>query len=206
MSVNSSNDSNDAHYKTKMQRLFDEPKGKTDFSPAETFILHVFWQAPSITAAQRLLSGLKKCAIATHKNTPCTTTYFFRISSNDSPLCPAPPKTVYEHSQLSGALKKLRVGQPRGAVIADLIRRGLDPSYIDLELDAELPTELTRQQAVYVEFTEVYLDERAFMEHSASRDWLNAYGGKYYCVDSLHFYDFYTCCFETSIYRELLMF
>jgi hypothetical protein len=92
------------------------------FTQGEAFLLHVFWEAPSMAAAQKLLhEGLKKCAQATHRDTPCVTSYFFRISSND----------------------------------VDLHSEGL------------------KQQSVRVEFTEVYLDERAFWGHACSSDFLD---------------------------------
>ncbi len=37
-------------------------------------MLHVFWEAPSAAAATELLEGLRKCARATHWDTPCTLT------------------------------------------------------------------------------------------------------------------------------------
>ena len=71
-------------------------------------------------------------------------------------------------------LKKLQVGVPRQAVLADLARRNIDSNLIDLEPGAALPENL-QQRPVLVECTELYLDERAFNEHAGSRDYLAAY-------------------------------
>lgn len=158
-----------------LKALIAEPKGKLDFHEGEAVLLHVFWRSPSPEKAQKLLSGLQKCATATHRDTPCTPTYFFRICHSDSDLCPAPPATVGAHPELLAAKKRLAMGAPLPAVRAHIVRLGLDPALLDLPDDASLPAEL-RSQPVAVEFTEVYLDERAFMEHAGSRDYLEGYG------------------------------
>jgi hypothetical protein len=154
---------------TSLQKLLDEKKGKINYKRGEAFILHVFWEAPSETAANKLLDALQKCAIATHRDTPCVPTYFFRISSNDLNLYGEAPKLVKDHVQLSAAIKKLQVGIPKAAVVGDLIKREIDPGYLDLDLSAELPQALQGQKPVAIELTELYLDERAFMEHAGSR-------------------------------------
>eukprot|EP00292_Cryptomonas_paramecium_P011635 CAMPEP_0113719592 /NCGR_PEP_ID=MMETSP0038_2-20120614/35920_1 /TAXON_ID=2898 /ORGANISM="Cryptomonas paramecium" /LENGTH=316 /DNA_ID=CAMNT_0000648021 /DNA_START=89 /DNA_END=1036 /DNA_ORIENTATION=+ /assembly_acc=CAM_ASM_000170 len=180
---------------TALQRLIQEPKGKIDYAPHEAFLLHVFWQAPSEAAAAELLAALQRCATATHRDTPCVPTYFFRrveqddeigvavptyffrrVEQDDEIGVGAPPATVGEHPQLTEAHKKLRVGIPRPAVVADLTRRGIDPALLNLDPSAPLPAELQAARPVAVEFTELYLDERAFMEHAGSRDYLEAYG------------------------------
>jgi len=159
---------------TALQRLIDEPKGNTDHLAGEAFILYVFWEAPTHEAAHNLLSALARCAAATRRDTPCVPTYFFRISNNTD-LCRPAPKTIEEHPQLMAALAKIKRGVPLPAVRADLVRRGLDPSLLDLDPKTELPSKL-QEKPVALEFTELYLDERAFNQHAGSRDYLDAYG------------------------------
>ncbi|KAJ3032393.1 hypothetical protein HDV00_007576 [Rhizophlyctis rosea] len=160
---------------TALGRLIAEPKGKTTYTATESFLLHVFWGAPSLSAAQTLLSALTICAKETHRNTPCVPTYIFRISKISDDITSPPPKQLQDHPQLSAALRKVKVGMPVAAVEADLVRRGLDPSLLKLEPTAELPAAL-QQHPVMLEFTELYLDDRAFMEHAGSREYLKAYG------------------------------
>ena len=162
-------------HQTYLQRLQAEPKNQVDYRPGETFLLHVFWEAPSAAAAHELLAALRSCANATHRDTPCTTTYCFRIGSIDSDVCSPVPRTAGDHLVLREVAKKLQRGMPVGAVKADMARRRLDHSLLDLSPTAALP-EAQQQQPVLLEFTEVYLDERAFMQHSVSRDFLAAYG------------------------------
>lgn len=157
-----------------LRSLLAAPKGNLVHEPADAFLLHVFWQAPSATAAAELLSGLRQCAAATHRDTPCVPTYFFRISNNDADLCPPPPRTAGEHPQLAEAHKKLRLGIPRPAVLMNMTKLGLAADLLELDPEAELPKSL-RAQPVALEFTEVYLDERAFMEHAGSRDYLDGH-------------------------------
>ena len=166
-----------------MQRLIDTPKGKIEYAAGESFLLHVFWETPSMAAAEELLQqGLRKCAIATHRDTPCVPLYFFRVSANDAPLCDNAskiPKTVGDLPALRDAIKKLQVGTPAGAVRADLAKRGFDATIVSMveALDPAAPLpEALQQRPVMVELTELYMDERAFMEHVGSRDYLNAYG------------------------------
>lgn len=172
-----------------LQSLLAEPKGKTSYSPSESFLLHVHWEAPSLAVAQEILASLRLCAAATHRDTPCVPLYFFRISSLDhehefdtdnaaggrTSSLPI-PRTVEQHNQLWGALKKLRMGVPRPAVEADLVRRNLPTSLLDADPTDTLPEEL-QQQPVMLELTELYLDGRAFFEHAGSRDYLAAYAG-----------------------------
>lgn len=157
-----------------LQRLLDEPKGKTTFRANQAFLLQVFWEAPNQAAAEDILRALEKCGRATHRDTPCVPTYLFRISRLDQDLCSA-PSTVSEHPQLREALKKLQVGVPRPAVELDLRRRNIDPALLDAGADSPLPAEM-RESSIILELTELYLDERCFYEHAGSRDYLDAYG------------------------------
>ena len=50
--------------------LIAEPKNKVDHAAGQAIVLHVFWEAPSAAAATELLEGLRKCARATHWDTP----------------------------------------------------------------------------------------------------------------------------------------
>lgn len=158
---------------TALERLLTEPKGKTTYATNQAFSLHVFWECPSLSAAQSLLNALAKCAAATHRDTPCVPIYFFRISRNNNDLCATIPKTIGDHPALQAALRKLQFGVPRPAVVAELVRQGLDACLLDLEASALLQPEL-QQAPVAVECTELYLDERAFNEHAGSRDYLDA--------------------------------
>lgn len=158
-----------------LQQLLDEPKGKTKYYAKQAFMLHVFWEAPSLESAQTILSALNQCAIATHRDTPCVPTYSFRLSALEAETASPKPLTASQHPQLSKAQKKLQVGVPRPAVVADLVRRDLDPALLDLQPDDLLPDH-AQLDPVVIECTELYLDERAFFEHAGSKDYLQAYG------------------------------
>ncbi|KAK4204645.1 hypothetical protein QBC40DRAFT_272664 [Triangularia verruculosa] len=158
-----------------LQRLLAEPKGKITFLPGQAFLLHVFWEAPHMAAAEKVLAALARCADATHRDTPCVPTYYFRISALDADLVSKRPSTISQHRQLGDAFKKLKVGVPRPAVEADLVRRGIDPKLLDADFDSPLP-EPMQEKPVMLELTELYLDERSFYEHAGSRDYLDAYG------------------------------
>jgi hypothetical protein len=151
-------------------------KGKTGYQSGESFLLHVFWQTPSMAAAHELLAALQRCAVATHHNTPCVPTYFFRLTTNDFELCAPTPQRVADHPQIQQAKKKIEIGIPLAAVHADFVRRGYSLSLLDLADDAPLPDELRSAAGATLECTEIYLDERAMMEHAGSRDYLDAYG------------------------------
>ena len=158
-----------------LQRLLNEPKGKTEYHPNQAFLLHVFWEAPSAAAADTVLAALQRCASATHRDTPCVPTYLFRRTSLDADLLPEAPKSINQHPQLLDAIRKIKVGVPRPAVEADLRRRGIDPKLVDEVGMTALP-EAMKVRPVMMEFTELYLDERSFYEHAGSRDYLEAYG------------------------------
>jgi hypothetical protein len=86
---------------TSLSSLIAEPKNKVDHAAGQAIVLHVFWEAPSAAAATELLEGLRKCARATHRDTPCTPTYFFRRCNKDQDLCAPAPSTVGEHPHLT---------------------------------------------------------------------------------------------------------
>jgi hypothetical protein len=161
---------------TTLRALLACTKGKLAHEPGQAFLLHVFWEAPSAAAGQQLLAALQRCADATHRDTPCVPTYFFRTCPVDQELCPTPPQTVGEHAKLRDARKRLRMGVPAPAVHAGLAKLGIDPALLELDDAAPLPPALRGAQAVRLEFTEVYLDERAFVEHAGSRDFLDGHG------------------------------
>lgn len=159
------------------------PKGHLDYQPDQAVLLHVFWEAPSMEAALTLLRGLQQCAEATKRDTPCTVTYIFRIVQIDNDLASPPPSTLQDIPAYVGAHRNLKFGTPRPVVEQEIRKRGLDVSALDLlvtSADASVPIPLppslqNKIQPVYLEFTEAYLDERAFMEHAASRQYLDGY-------------------------------
>ncbi len=164
-----------------LRSLLAAKKGNTTYQNGEAFLLHVFWVAPSLSKAEVLLKGLQQCARATHRDTPCVPTYFFRLcqvnqESGSTTLAPPIPRLVKDHPHLVGGLRKRQMGIPPHAIRAELLKRGFDdPAIMEWSLDAELPVTL-QEQPVALEFTEIYLDEQAFMEHAGSRDYLDGYG------------------------------
>lgn len=158
-----------------LQQLLDEPKGKTKYFADQAFMLHVFWEAPDMESAEKIISALQQCAVATHRDTPCVPTYHFRLSQLEADAVSPQPVTAGEHPQLCEAHRKLRMGVPRVAVEADLARRSIDPALLDLDLSDTLPAQM-QLKPVMIECTEIYLDERSFFEHAGSKDYLKAYG------------------------------
>lgn len=166
--------SDDGRY-TSLAALLAAPKGVTQYIAGEAFLLHVFWEAPDASKANQLLDALSGCATATHRDTPCVPTYFFRLSSICDDLT-SPARKAGEHPQLIEIHKKLKLGVPAPAVRSSLAKLGLDPALADLSPEADLPLSLQNKQPVFAEFTEIYLDARAFYEHAGSRDYLDSYG------------------------------
>lgn len=160
---------------TALNRLINEPKGKVEYTKGQAFLLHVFWECPSLSAANKLLDALEKCATATHRDTPCVPIYLFRISSNNADLLPDSPKRIEQHPALQAAFQKLKLGVPRHAVAATLARQNIDAKLLEEHPSSALPDHLC-DRPVSVECTELYLDERSFNEHAGSRDYLAAYG------------------------------
>ena len=80
---------------------FSSSKGSTTYAPNQSFLLHVIWQAPSAAAAQELLSGLSTCAAATHRDTPCVPTYFFRVAPSYHDVCSPAPLLLKDHPHIT---------------------------------------------------------------------------------------------------------
>jgi hypothetical protein len=156
-----------------LRELFAAPKGNLAHENEPT-LLHVFWEAPSAEAAATLLAGLKVCAHATLRDTPCVPTYLFRICSLDSDLASPAVRKVGDHGELNGARRKLRMGVPRPVVLQALQKAKVDVALLDADLDADLPVEM-QSSPVYLEFTEIYLDFQALAEHAGSREYHDGY-------------------------------
>ena len=80
---------------------FASSKGSTTYTPNQSFLLHVIWQAPSAAAARELLSGLRICAAATHRDTPSVPTYFFRLYPSYHDVCCPPPILLKDHPHIA---------------------------------------------------------------------------------------------------------
>lgn len=161
--------------KWNLRDLLASPKGTLTYAAGESWLLHVFWECPSLAEARRVLAGLAQCAAATLRDTPCVVTYFFRLSSSNMDLCAPAPRVVGDVPALREAAKKLAVGVPAAAVSQSLVARGIDVALLGAAADTALP-EAMQCAPVALECTEIYLDERAFMEHAGSRDYLDGYG------------------------------
>jgi hypothetical protein len=84
---------------------FASSKGSLTYLPNQSFLLHVVWQAPSLAAAQELLSGLRACAAATFRDTPCVTTYFFRLSPSYHDVCSPVPLLLKDHPHIAQVVR-----------------------------------------------------------------------------------------------------
>lgn len=100
-----------------MRYLFEAAKGKVAYNGSETFMMHVDWETASLDAAREMQGGLRRCARATHRDTPCTPTYFFRISAHDSRDCVTrAAQTLAELPAWKEGQRMLQCGVPLPAV------------------------------------------------------------------------------------------
>lgn len=166
--------------KTKWQQMLDATKGGLEYNPTQSFALQVYWVVRSPTAAKEMIErGFVPCGKATMRDTPTTLVYLFRISRDQTLAAKlkSEVKTIGQHPHYQPALKSLEMNIPKAAVEMKLRQGGIDVSplswgpeepilghEIDLDFDP-----------VVLECTEVYLDNRSFYQHSASRDWMKEY-------------------------------
>jgi hypothetical protein len=91
----------EGHVGVSFLNKFASSKGSISYIPNQSFLLHVVWQAPSQAAADELLSGLRACAAATFRDTPCVTTYFFRLSPSYDDVCSPVPLLLKDHPHIA---------------------------------------------------------------------------------------------------------
>mmetsp|Transcript_1985 Transcript_1985/g.2840 ORF Transcript_1985/g.2840 Transcript_1985/m.2840 type:complete len:384 (+) Transcript_1985:334-1485(+) len=165
---------------TNWQRRVEKVKGHTSYHPNQMFSLNVQWVVTNENAAKELLAGLKKCAAATRRDTPCTPFYFFRISHDQSLAeeMKQSVKTLGDHPHYKKAFKTISMGIPIETAKLRLERDGMISSLLDLGADEPIGGHIEELSfnPVVVDLSEVYLDSRAFFEHAESKDYMEGYG------------------------------
>eukprot|EP01097_Dermamoeba_algensis_P001088 TRINITY_DN1410_c0_g3_i1.p1 TRINITY_DN1410_c0_g3~~TRINITY_DN1410_c0_g3_i1.p1 ORF type:complete len:412 (+),score=64.66 TRINITY_DN1410_c0_g3_i1:32-1237(+) len=169
-----------SHTKTKWQQIMDAPKGSMEYNPTQSFALHVIWIVRSPSAAKEMIQhGFKACSVATKRDTPTTLTYFFRVSRDQrlADQLKSQVKTIGQHPHYQPAFKSIQMGIPQSSIETKLKLGGIDLNPLSWGTEEPIAgheTELDFDPVV-LECTEVYLDNRGFYDHSASRDWMKAY-------------------------------
>ena len=166
--------------KTKMQQLFEAPKGFTEYNPNQSFMLQVYWIIRSPKALNEMIEqGFFPCARCTERDTPTTLAYFFRIS-RDQQLAAQFKETVKkigDHPHYLSAFKSMNMGIPRPAIEMKLRQGGIDIT--PLSWGAEEPISGHEKEIdfdpVILECTEIYLDNRSFFQHAASQEWMKGH-------------------------------
>lgn len=165
--------------KTKWQLMLEKQKGCIEYNPTQSFALHVMWVVRSPTAAKEMIErGFRLCSEASMRDTPTTLAYIFRISY-DQRLATQfrnEIKTIGEHPHYQPSFKSIDMGVPQNSVELKLKHGGINLlplSWPPNEPLANHEVELDYDPIV-LECTEVYLDNRSFYEHSASREWMDA--------------------------------
>ena len=167
---------------TYWQKRLAEPKGWVEYNPNETFVIHVQWVVANRAAADEMLAALHRCAEATLRDAPPVVSYFFRIS-HDQRLAESMKKavaTIGDHPQYKKKYKLAAMNMPLQLITAGCERDGLSPAPFHEGWPSD--TAMTAERAAQVGFdpvvldcTEIYLDNRAFFNHSASMDYQDAY-------------------------------
>ena len=177
---NNENNSSDDHKKprkTKFQEILEAPKGCTEYNPHQSFALQVYWIVRSPRAASEMIQhGFTPCASATSRDTPTTITYLFRVSK-DQRLAEQMKQEVLsigQHPHYQPSFKSLSMGVPQTSVELKLRHGGIDTKPLSWAQDESI--EAHREELdfdpVVLECTEIYLDNRSFYEHGASREWM----------------------------------
>lgn len=115
--------------KTKMQQLFEAPKGGLEYNPNQTFALHVFWIVRSPTAAMEMIQkGFNPCGKSTLRDTPTTMVYFFRIARDQrlAEKFKSEVKTIGQHPHYQSSLKSIEMGIPRLGIEGKLKMGGIN--------------------------------------------------------------------------------
>ena len=167
---------------TYWQKRLAEPKGWVEYNPNETFVIHVQWVVANRVVAGEMLAALRRCAAATLRDAPPVVSYFFRIS-HDQRLAESMKQavaTIGDHPLYKKKYKLAAMNMPLPLITAGCERDGLSaaPFHEGWPSDTAMTAERAAQvgfDPVVLDCTEVYLDNRAFFNHSASMDYQDAY-------------------------------
>ena len=162
-----------------------------------------------------LKDGLAHCARATLRDTPCTPTYFFRISCDQSAAeaMASKVKTIGDHPHHAKAFKSIAMGTPKAAAelklktdkIENIAPLSLDPSTPTAEAVAAAALDFA---PVAITLSEYYMDTAAFFGHASSPDFLKAHAvvmeGALSLEASTHFLGTPTEFVETAVLAPVL--
>ena len=156
-------------------------KGFTSFNPSESFVIHCRWVVLNRKTANEMISALNRCANATFRDAPPVVCYFFRIS-NDQELATDiknKTKTIGQHPHYSKLYKMLDMNMGLDFIIAKCKREEIDPMPFLRNISRDELMELHESELqfdpVVIDLTEFYLDNRSFVSHASSKDYMDSY-------------------------------
>lgn len=166
---------------TDLSRRWTKEKGYVTYHPDETYLIHVQWIVLNKKVAKEMIEGLRKCANATHRDTPPVLCYCFRIS-HDQSLAAAMKeevKTIEQHPHYIKAYRMLGMNMDPSVMIAKCEREGISslPLTQNWRRDEPIQPHLDELQfdPVVIDLTELYLDNRSFIDHVGSKDYMEGY-------------------------------
>lgn len=170
---------------TSFKERLQAEKGSLEYNPEQAFGLHVFWVVPNEEAVENMLQGLSECSVATARDTPCTSTYFFRVNRGHPYVTMARERfggscKLRDHPQFVKYFKLKDMGLGEEALKQKLKLDGFNVDIIDMGDDYTVgeacAAGLISFAPILLECSEVYLDTDAFWTHAMSKDYLAAYG------------------------------
>lgn len=156
-------------------------KKKVTYHPDESYLIHVQWIVLNKKVAIEMIEGLRKCANATHRDTPPVLCYFFRISHDQSLATKMKEdvKTIEQHPHYIKAYRMLGMNMDQSTLIAKCEREGISPIPLIQNWPRDEPiaphADELQFDPVVIDLTELYLDNRSFIDHVGSKDYMDGY-------------------------------
>lgn len=156
-------------------------KGYTTFNPKESFIIHCQWVVTNRVIAQEMMEALKKCSFATSRDAPPVLCYFFRISLDQSLAIEMKQKTkiIQQHPHYSKAFRMINMNMDINNILTKCERECISTIPIKDNWSMDEPIELHQDilefDPVVIDLTELYMDNRSFVDHAQSKDYMEGY-------------------------------
>lgn len=167
---------------TDSAKRWAKQKGDITFNPNQSFLIQCQWIVPNLEIAHEMIEGLRKCAVATERDTPSVVCYFFRISHDQSLAHEMREnvRTISQHPHYAKGYKMMDMNMTKEFVISKCQREGISALPFEAEWSRDELIEAHASEfnfdPVVIDLTELYSDNRSMVDHACSKDYMEGYG------------------------------
>jgi hypothetical protein len=167
---------------TDCAKRWAREKGHVSYNPNQSFLIQCQWILPNMSIAHEMIEGLRKCAVATERDTPPVVCYIFRVSHDQSLAddMRQSVRTISQHPHYAKGYKMMDMNMTKEFVISKCQREGISALPFEADWPRDEPIDSHASEfnfdPVVIDLTELYLDNRSMVNHACSKDYMEGYG------------------------------